>query len=193
MTHVRPTPRHAVAVEASAGGPIALLGAAPVPLPLSTIGASYGVIDGLDVQAHVHLTTLFAFGVAGGDIGATWMPLTQRQARPALAFTGRLYAFTDFHSGTFGYAELSGTVSWLLATRWLTYGTIGGLVEFNDGYVHWAPGVGEQVQLGRAWLGLEVRWYDAGYETRLSSANWLSPGGLGAIGVVLGGGYRFGG
>ncbi len=192
LTHARPTPRHGFAVEASAGGPLVNIGA-PIPLPLTTVGASYGVDDGLDVQVHTHLTTAAALSVAGFDAGGTWMPVEQRRARPAVALTGRLYAFTDFRTGTLGYGELSATASWLLGRRFLTYVTVGGLVEFLDGYVHWSPGLGEQVQFGRFALGLDLRWYDPGYTTRYASANWAGLGGLGALGLVLGASYTFGG
>lgn len=192
-THVRPTPPRTVTVEASAGGPVAMLGGVPIPLPLATVGGSYGVDEGLDVQAHVHVTTALALRVPGFDVGATWMPIVQKRARPAVAFTGRLYAFSDFRTGTWPFGEVSAAASWLVGERYLSYVTVGGLVDFVDGYVHWSPGVGEQITFGRFSLGLEARWYDPGYSTAGASVPWVNVGGLGAWGLVLGLNYRLGG
>lgn len=192
LTHARPTPKGTVALEASAGGPIVDIGA-PIPLPLSTLGVSVGLLDRLDVQAHVHLITLLALKTAGLDVGTTWMPLTQDGARPAVALTGRVYVFTDFRGAPLGYVELTSTASWLLGKRWLSLVTLSGVVDVGDGYVHWSPGIGEQVLLGRWAIGLDLRWYDPTFDARFSSAKWASLAGRGAIGLVLGASYRLGG
>lgn len=192
LTHARPTPKGTVALEASAGGPIVDIGA-PVPLPLSTLSVSVGVLERLDVQAHVHLTTLLALRTAGLDVGTTWLPLTQDRWRPAVAITGRGFLFTDLRGAPLGFVELTSTASWLAAGRFLTLVTLSGLVDLSDGFVHWSPGLGEQVLLGHWALGLDLRWYDPTYDVRFSSAKWAHLGGRGALGLVLGASYRFGG
>ncbi|RKH21635.1 hypothetical protein D7X74_00820 [Corallococcus sp. CA047B] len=69
--HVLPVPEGTLALEAGVGGPAVRLEGAPVPLPLSTLGASYGLNGRWDLHAHAHLTPLL--GVAG----ATWLALDQ--------------------------------------------------------------------------------------------------------------------
>ncbi|MHB8875596.1 MAG: hypothetical protein ACYC8T_18075 [Myxococcaceae bacterium] len=189
-THVRPVPKGQLALEASVGGPAARLGGAAIPLPMSTLGASYGVAERVDVSAHTHLTSLAAFKLAGLDLSGTYLALEESGAVPALALTARGYAFTDFASGTLWYADLSATASYSLGTRTLLFGTLTGQLVAIDGSAHWSPGVGAQFTFGRVALEAEVRWYDASYDVRSSSVSWLSPFKQGALGLVLGVSYR---
>lgn len=191
-THVRPVPKGRVQLEASVGGPMADVGA-PIPLPLSTVGASYGLLDRMDVHGHVHLTPLAFFNVPGLDVGATYLALEEQGSVPAVAVTSRLYAFSNLRDGTLTYGDLSATASWLLARRWLTYGSLTGMVDFLDGRFMWSPAIGEQVLLGSWSLQLEARYYDPTYRSASSAVHWVSAGGYGAFGVVLGAGFRFGG
>jgi len=190
--HVRPVPRGTVAAEASVGGPAVLLGAVPVPLPLATVGASYGVAERMDVHAHLHLTPLL-LGTAGLDIGATWLPLAEEGWRPALSLTGRAYGFSDLSSGALFYGELSAAASYLLRERYLTYLSTTALHDALAGDVLWAVGVGGQVPFDRFALQLEVNWYWPSYDAAAAPVTWASPGGRGALGLVLGLSYRFGG
>jgi len=191
-THVRPVPKGALALEASVGGPAARLGPAAIPLPLSAVGASYGLAERVDLSAHTHLTTLAAFKLAGLDAGGTWLAVEQRGFVPAVALTGRGYAFTQFVGGTLWYAEVSATASYLLGERTLAFVTVTGQVDFLHSAFDWAPGLGAEVKLGRFGLQLEARWYDPTYDVRTSSVSWLSPFKQGAVGLVLGASYRFG-
>jgi len=187
-THVRPTPRGAFEVEASAGGPLANLGA-PIPIPLSTVGASYGFGERWDLQAHLHLTTL-ALKTAGADVGGSWLALEQHGLRPALSLTARAYAFSDLASAVQPYGELTATASWA-SGRWTAYGTASGMLDYGGRFL-WSPGVGARVALGRFGAQLDLRWYEPAYSTAHSSVPWVGPGALGALGVVLGASYRFG-
>ncbi len=205
-THVRPTPAKALDVEAELGGPLATLGSAPIELPLSTVGASYGIADGLDLSGHVHLTPLF-FGVFGLDLGSTYRVLDQRDAIPALALTGRLYGFSDVpgckdpsascgtetNHGARAYGELTGAASWLLENQFLLYVGASGLAQFAGGPPLFSVQAGLQVQFTHLALQLEVRWYEPNYNTTATVVNWMSIGGQGAWGIVLGVRYRLGG
>lgn len=187
-THVRPNAPKELSVEVDLGGPLANLGA-PIPLPLTTAGVSYGVMERLDVQAHVHLTTL-AFGVAGLDVGSTYLPIREQGAIPAVSLSGRLYGFSDFHSGARGYLELTGAASYLFKERFLTYLSATGFLQmFEPPLLSLA--VGEEVKLGHFGLQLEVRWYEPNQLSTPMTVNWVSIGGRGALGVVLGFRYYF--
>ncbi len=190
--HVRPVPRGTLAVEAGVGGPAARLGGVPVPLPLSTLGASYGVAEGVDVHTHVHLTPL-VLGTAGLDVGATWLALPEDGWRPALALTGRGYGFTDLSSGALFYGETSAAASWLLRERYLTYVSASALYDALNRDFMWAVGTGAQVPFGRFALQAEVSWYWPSYDASVAPAEWLTASGQGALGLVLGASYRFGG
>jgi len=193
VSKTRPTPKGVVDLEIGAGGPIvALPGIATIPLPLTSAGASYGVLDNLDVSAHLQLTSLALFGVLGVDVGTSWMPLTQLGFRPAATLTGRLYGFTDFKSGFRPYLELEGNLNWRYAKGWLgTYGTINGAFQLFALPVLMV-GVGQELFLGRVGLTLEARWYQPSANSYFTAVNYAAVGQWGAIGVLLGVRVRFG-
>lgn len=194
-TQVRPVPRGAVQVEGAVGGPLVRIGPV-IPVPLSAAGVRYGVAERADVAAHVHLTSL-SFGVAGLDVGGTWLALEQDGAVPALSLGGRVYGFTSVHASRDvsprAYVEVSPTASYLLGGRFLSYASATGLVQLAGGRPLLSLAVGEEVRLERWGVQLELRWYQPDYATRFNAADWQGVGGMGALGGVLGVHYRFGG
>ncbi|WP_257453130.1 hypothetical protein [Archangium lipolyticum] len=194
-TQVRPVPRGAIQVEGALGGPLVKLGPV-IPVPLSTVGARYGVADRVDVAAHAHLTTL-AFGVAGLDVGGSWLALEQDGVIPALSLGGRVYGFTQVLSSRQAspraYVEVSPTVSYLLGGRFLSYVSATGLVQLAGGRPLLSLAVGEEVRLGAWGVQLDLRWYQPDSATRFNAADWQGLQGMGALGVVLGVNHRFGG
>ena len=110
MAKLRPTPKGQVTAELELGGPFAKVASLVIPLPLTTVGASYGVADHVDISAHFHPTAAI-FKIAGLDLGAAWQPLLQKGAVPAVTLVGRLYGFTNFTSGFQPYLELGATGS----------------------------------------------------------------------------------
>ncbi len=194
-TQVRPVPRGTVQVEGALGGPFVRVGPV-VPVPLSAVGARYGVAERVDVSAHAHLTSL-TFGVAGLDVGGSWLALEQDGAVPAVSLGGRLYGFTSVlasrEAAPRAYLEVSPTVSYLFSERFLTYVTGTGLVQLAGGPPLLSLAVGEEVQFEPWGVQMELRWYQPDYATRFNAADWQGVGGLGALGAVLGVRYRFGG
>ena len=194
-TQVRPVPRGALQTEAALGGPLVRLGQT-FPVPLSTVGARYGIAEHVDVAAHAHLTSL-AFGVAGLDVGGSWLALAQDGARPALSLGGRLYGFTQVlperRVSPRAYLEVSPTVSYLFAQRFLVYGSATGFAQFAGGRPLWSLAVGEEVQLEPWGIQVELRWYEPTAATRFNTVEWVGVGGQGALGALLALRYRFGG
>lgn len=194
-TQVRPVPRGAVQVEGALGGPLVRVGPV-IPAPLSTVGARYGVAERVDVAAHAHLTSI-SFGVAGLDVGGSWLALAQDGAIPALSLGGRVYGFTSVlasrHAPPRAYLEVSPTVSYLLGERFLSYASATGLVQLAGGRPLLSLAVGEEVRLRRWGVQLEARWYQPDYATQFNAADWQGVAGMGALGAVLGVSYRFGG
>ncbi|MCI0573936.1 MAG: hypothetical protein L0Y66_24655 [Myxococcaceae bacterium] len=190
-THVRPVPKGAWVAEASVGGPLVQLGA-PVPLPLSSVGATYGLLEGLSVHGHLQPSPLL-FGALGADAGATVLLLPEAGAVPALAATGQASVVTDFgRTAAWWYADTSLTASWLLGGRWMPYATVTGQVDFLNGQFQLAPGAGAQLLLERWTLQAEARLYAPGRRTDVSAVPYVTAGGRGAFGLVLGASYRFG-
>ncbi|MBI3182237.1 MAG: hypothetical protein HYZ28_08845 [Myxococcales bacterium] len=190
ITRARPTPRGVLAVEAALAGPAVVMGA-PIPLPLATAGASYGIAEKADLSAHTHLTTLATYRLAGFDLGGSFLAMEQRGGAPAVSLGARGYAFTHFSDGALLYADASATASWLLRERFLSYVDLTAQWSLWEKRVVLAPALGEEVQFGRLGLQLEARWHDPFYDTRGASAPWLSPFKRGAVGFAVGARYRF--
>lgn len=192
---VRPVPKGALQPELSFGGPMAEVGGlGSVPLPLSTLGARYGIAEKFDLSAHVHLTSL-AFGVAGLDVGSTYLALPEQGAIPALSVGGRLYGFTDvdFLGGPRAYVELSGSASYLVQQMVQPYLSTSVLFQFAGGLPLVSVAGGAELILGNFGLTAEARWYAPYANSRYMVVDWWSMGNLGAVGFIGGLRYRFGG
>lgn len=188
-THVRPVPEGQTEVEASFGGPVANVGGILFPLPLTTVGASHGLSPHADVGAHLH-TTAAAFGVAGLDVGGSWLAVEERGWVPAVSLSGRLYGFTDFRAVR-PYLEASAAASYLFKERFLTYAAATTLVQ-SSLLPLFSLGVGEQLRFGRTGLHLELRWYQPTRVNTFAAVNWQGLGPLGAWGAIVGVSHRFG-
>ena len=188
---LRPTPRGQVDVELETGGPFARVGSQEALLPLTTLGASWGVAERVDVSAHWHpLAALL--GVGGLDLGASWQPFVDRGAMPALTLTGRLYGFTDFHTGFEPYLELAVAGSWQILGLVSPFLDVSALLQ-TDAAPLFAVGTGLELEVHRVVLLAELRWYGPNRSTRYEVIHWESFGGLGAYGVLLGVRVRLGG
>lgn len=189
FTKTQPTKKGTWALEAAVGGPLASVAQVPVPLPLSSVGASVGLWEDADLSFHLHPSPLFIFRTLGLDVGSTVRVGRQKGWIPALALTGRGYAFSDFRSGTLGYVELTPAASLRHGTCWETFVSTSLLWHVVDGRYSWAVGVGEKLQLGRWSLGLELRLFDPQADTT-QSIQWVRLGNQGAVGVLVGLGFQ---
>lgn len=190
LTHVRPVPRGALVAEASVGGPLVQLGDVPLPLPLTSVGVTYGALDRLSLHAHVQPSALL-LGALGMDAGATGLLLAQTGAWPALVASGQAQVLTDGRTGAWASADASLTASWLLSEHWLPYVTLSGQVDFLNRLVQTAPGLGLQVQLGPWTIQAETRLYAPTRRSDIAAVPYVGLAGHGALGVVLGASHRF--
>lgn len=191
--HVRPTAKGHWDGDFNLGGPVAEVpGVAVIPLPLTSVGASYGIADNLDLQAHVHLTSL-VLGVAAVDVGSTWMFVKQAGAVPAVSVGARLFGFKSLRApGADADLELDASASWVYARRWMSYVQGGAYVQFLGGPVLPLIAVGESLRVGRTELLLEGRWYAFNEDARYHILPWTSIGNQGALGLLFGVRYHFG-
>lgn len=187
MATLRPAPKGELEVDLSVGGPMLKLGGAPIPAPISALGVRYGVHERADVQLHFHPTAA-VFGVMGLDIGSSLLVVSGEGALPDITATGRFFGFTDFKEFR-PYLQLGGVASWRLFERIAPYLGVDGLVQFGAAPLV-AVVAGLQGIFGRFTAQLEARWFGIGHDPRFMVVDWVSPG-SGAIGVLLGFGYRF--
>jgi hypothetical protein len=175
--------------EAAIGGPAVLVGGAPLPLPLSTIGVSWGFSERSDLSTHMHLTTLIAQKIAGFDVGGSWLFAEGARARPAMVFGWRGYVFTDFSSGALGFFDAALTASWNVSRRFVPFVSVVAQLSSLGLAVDFSPAIGVQIRFARFTLQAELRWFAPNQDARGAAPEWLSPYKRGAIGLVLGGRY----
>jgi hypothetical protein len=84
---VEPLDKNQWAVGGSIGGPLVGFNGIPIPAPLSSIEAGYGLDSNLTVFTALH-TTSFLFGTGHMDFGATYRPLKQRGYWPSVSVSG---------------------------------------------------------------------------------------------------------
>ena len=190
ISKLRPTPKGQDTAEVALGGPYARVNKAIIPLPLTTVGASYGIADRFDIGAHFHGTAA-AFGIAGLDIGGSWQALMQKNAIPALTLVSRLFGFTDFKSGFQPYLEIGATGSYRIIERFSPYLNVTTLIQTNAAPLL-AVGLGVEVEFGRLSIQAECRWFSPNRPTYFNAVEWQGLGGLGAVGLLLGFRYTFG-
>ncbi len=203
-THgIRPIGKGSVGVDASIGGPITQVFGAPIPLPLSTIGATVGVTDTTDVHAAFHPTAAAMFAVAAFDLGASQQLLAPSGARPRLmADLTLLGAGGDLdpdqrpEGGFRFFFQPSVLASW-------DYGKVGqhsfytgvtGFFEAAEAF-HGLGGfiIGSRLGVGRSHVDIEMKWLNPWDNNTNIVPEFSAPGNQGAVTVQIGYGFRFGG
>ncbi|MFN7142413.1 MAG: hypothetical protein ACK4YP_01455 [Myxococcota bacterium] len=196
---VRPVGRGVVEVDASLGGPVTELFGAPVPLPLTTVGATVGVSDRTNVHAAVHPTALALFGLVAADVGASTQLLAQEGARPRLMGdltvmgAGGDVAEGGSEGGFRAFARPTVTASWDWGRdrRSTVYGALGAFVEPWPGpHAVGTVAVGNLWALGPHHLTTQVEWIAPYASSAPLAPHYYAPGDMGAISVQVGLGVR---
>lgn len=194
-TLTAPLAKGTTEVSASLGGPAVILGG-PIPIPVSTVGVAHALSDATTVRGAVHPTAA-TFGVAGLDLGVVVHPLENR--RGLLTFGLDVYGFAN------GADAVLLADPWIATRRRLSDAfALAGGVHVPVRYLTSSRELREATPVaptifvqpafvfGRFELDVELRWYALASNGSILAPEWLSPGGVGALGVVFGGAYRFG-
>lgn len=209
-THlVRPVGRGHTRLSLSAGGPFATVAGATIPVPMATVGVAHGVTDAVDVHVDVHpFSWIFSpgegsIGVLGGTMGVAIHPIPSGHGNgrhwltlgaDVMGFTNRLDAdlLTDLW--------IAGSVeptSWLsLAAGLHNTIVLASTNRFQTSGSRYLPTLFAQFALRpsrRVSIDLEARWYGFSENAVNLVPAYVSLGDLGALGVLLGVHYQFGG
>lgn len=203
VTHgVRPLGAGVVAPELSVGGPLTSLGGLPIPVPLSTLGASVGVTDTADVHLAWHPSAALLTGIAAGELGADLQLLAPQGARPRLmADLTLVFGAGDSAAGgaeggfrLFVQPTMIAGWDWGKARRQTVYAGLTAFVEPAPG-----PHVLGAVLLGNRWgIGprffatTELKWLAPYADSEPLVPSWIAPGPVGALSLQLGVGMRIG-
>lgn len=200
---VRPIGKGAASVDVSLGGPITEVFSAPIPVPLTTVGATYGVTDTTDVHAAFHPTAALMFGVVAGEIGASQQLLAPKGARPRLMVDLTLVgAGGDLAEGQapaggfrfFAQPTLLAGWDWGKAKKQTVYVGFTSFLEPADAF-HQVSGfvLGNRFGFGRSHLDVELKWLDPWASSEPIVPDFVAPGQLGAVELQFGYGFTFGG
>ncbi len=200
---VRPVGKGAVRPEFSFGGPITEAFGIPIPLPLTTVGATVGLSDVLDVHAAWHPTPAMMMGIPAFDGGVSYAFRAPEGPRPRLmADLSVVSAFGDAEEGPpegglriWMQPTLTASWDWGQRKRQTSYlGYTGFFQPFPTTAWRGAPVLGQLWGLGpRAVLSTELKWIGPFVETDMLVPHYYAPGSQGAISFQLGFGYTFGG
>jgi hypothetical protein len=199
---VRPLQKGQVALEGSLGGPITEVYDAPIPLPISTVGAAYGLDGRTDLHAALHTSALAVFGLGGLDVGVSRQLWGDERTRlmgdlTLIGLVGDVDpdAGDDGGFGMFAYPSVTLARDWGKVGRQTVYGSVFGFVQAAPSFAgHGGLAAGNRWGLGEQ-LGLttELKWIAPYASTTSLAPHYYSPGDLGAVAFQLGLDVRLGG
>ncbi len=202
LRQIRPLAKGESSLSLSVGGPITEVGKTYIPLPLTSLGCNYGLMDRLDVEAGINLLSAL-YGIAHIDAGVNWRPWTPTGLKPGLILSPKLFALTNFAPASLRiYPDAQVTLYWEMFAYRYVYCGLDNWIEYHrtrdDGTPqanHWLPSPFAGISLGnKRWqFQLEAKWYvpDLVNDTR-AVAN-IGIGNYGALGVLIGVSRGFGG
>ena len=193
---VRPLAKGQSSLGLSMGGPVAKVAGLDIPMPYAVARYRYGLSDQFGAYAGAHLLVA-AMGVVGLEGGFSYHFLEQQGWVPCVGASAGFVGLVKPRSTDQAFfPQLDLTASWLFRDRFLAYVGSQSMYQFNDKpYVVLAPFVGGQFDIGPKFsLGVEAKWYAPTEPTKPRNVDYrLGVAGKGAVGFVLGAGYKFGG
>ena len=195
VTAVAPLHRGESALAASLGGPVASVAGMNIPMPYAVARYRTGMTDRAGLYAGVHLLPA-ALGVVGVDFGFSYHFLEQRGGVPCVGASAGLAAFIQPRGEKAFFPQLDLVGSYRLGDRFTTYFGSQSMYQFKYApTIVLAPFVGGEYRLSdRFALDLELKWYAMTEPTHPRNLNYKLPiGNHGAVGVVLGANWSFGG
>lgn len=196
--YARPVGKGNTAAHVSLGGPFGQVFGKPVPLPMTTLGLTYGISDTLDIYGHLH-PTMAAYQLAAIDVGVNYLLREQEGKSPALVTGGALFLTTDISPqesptgcNTCLMVDPHLVASWQLGSH-LVYSGFRGLLQttpqMTEGTRRFmiAPLVGTELRVGEH-LGivLEGRWEAPFVNTTNDVVTWYGPSQQGSWAALLG-------
>lgn len=203
---VKPVGKGVIRPELSVGGPVTEVYGAPIPIPISQLGATYGLDDQTDVHVAWHTSAAAFYNLFGADAGVSRQLLAADGARPRLMVDGTVLVFAGDNepggapeSADGGFRLfLQPTVTagwdWGAHDRQTAYVSLTAMVQpFPEAHLLPALAVGNQWALGRRLaLTTELKWLAFTQSNLPVVPVYYAPGNIGALGVNLGLSYAIG-
>ncbi|HPG42087.1 MAG TPA: hypothetical protein PLP19_17620 [bacterium] len=190
-TNLQPVGKNRMTAHGSIGGPIVKAFGTRLPVPYATTGCNYGITDNLDLNGSLHLLPL-AYGLFGGEYGATWYPLLNSGLVPTVGIQGRLLTLISLKSGIDDrfriYPVLTGSAAWQCGAG-LAYTGLDTTMPLTradydadaEKFI-FSPFIGYKWKLGRqTWLYTELKWNGANIQTEQLAVEYLPVSKHGAV------------
>lgn len=203
-THgIRPIGAGNVGVELSLGGPITEVFGAPIPIPLTTAGVTFGATATTDIHAAFHPTAALMFGIGAGEVGASQQLVAPENARPrVMADLTIIGAAGDLDPDRAPEGGFRVFVQPTLLAGWdygkggehTAYTGVTGFVEPGEEFSGIAGLIlGNRFGVGRSHVDLELKWLDPWESAVPIVPVYYSPGSLGAVEFQVAYGFTFDG
>ncbi len=190
---VRPIGEKKVAIDASLGGPIVDYMGGKKPLPLTMVGATYGLTDKTNLHGGLYPSSLAMFGLVGLELGASHLVVEPDGPVPALMVDGTLITLGGDlaegppEGGFRAFLQTSVMASW-------SYGRREHLIYTGPEFItqpiplHSIPGwtVGHRYNAGRWGIGAELGWMAPFWDNLPPVVEYAGIAGRGALSVNLG-------
>lgn len=194
-TSIEPLGRGNTNVNLSLGGPIVAAFNTRIPIPYATVGASYGLNENINIDGSLHLTSL-PYRIFGLELGASYFPLMNDGLIPTVGIHPEVLTFIslkpDVESRMRLYPSLSASAAWHLGSDLIYTGFDYTFPLTNPDYDNDAPKfvispfVGYRTDLGKSLrLTTEVKWQGVNVRSDQLAADYVKPGGHGAVGILF--------
>lgn len=194
-SNLTPVGKGNVDVALSLGGPFIPISETKIPTPYLTVGANYGLSENINVDANLHITSLF-YQINGLDFGATWFPSLNDGILPTIGIQPRLLVLTSFKNDVNDrlriYPLISGSAAWQLGNE-LIYLGLDMISPFTEPDYDkesvdliLSPFAGYRWELGKnIRLISEFKWLGANVKSDQLAVEYMKIGDYGAFSIMI--------
>lgn len=194
-SNLTPVGKGNIDVAVSLGGPFIPIAETKIPTPYLAFGANYGISENINVDANLHITSLF-YQINGLDFGATWFPSLNDGFIPTWGIQPRLLFLTSFKSDVNDrfriYPLVSTSSAWQLGDGLIYLGFDFILPLTEPDYdresvdVILSPFTGYRWELAKNLrLISELKWLGANVKSNQLAVEYIKIGGYGAFSIML--------
>jgi hypothetical protein len=191
---VKPLEKNQKAITANLGGPMIKFGGSPIPMPLSSVGFSYGLSSKFTATSNLGLTAL-AFGVGQLDLGVLYgIKKTEGPGSVGFSAFGKTHLMLDKWEKSFRWYPEAGIQAYTEWGKNMLYAGGSGWLETRYPSVNrtagnfWLPMIHAGfVRQNPKWnLSVELKWIAPNTSNEKIVVDYIGVAGAGAVGLYFG-------
>jgi hypothetical protein len=194
-TSLEPLGRGNMNANLSLGGPIVAAFNTHIPIPYATVGMSYGLNEKMNIDGSLHLTSL-PYRIFGLELGASYFPVLNEGLIPTVGIHPEVLTFIslkpDVESRMRVYPSLSASAAWHLGSDLIytgfdyTFPLTSSDYDTDAPKFVLSPFFGYRTDLGKSLrLTAELKWQGVNVRSDQLAADYIKPGGHGAVGILF--------